>query len=88
MKKLKKWQPFIITDEDDESLKTHYALYAGYNLSKKYPDSLHFWLFVEWAFIWERHSFDDRVDYREIDKDEEKKIMRLIFEAKSWDISS
>ena len=87
---LKEYQGVKIIERDDEHNvdEIFYALYAGENLSDKYPDSYQFWLYIEWAKVWERQSYDKRVEYESFREDEKRRVVELIFTAKSWDIGS
>lgn len=85
--KLKEWDPVIIIEKNIDS-DTYYGLYAGKDLSLKYPFSLHFWLWVNRDKIWERHAFDYKVKFIYPKEYDMKKFLANIFEAKNWTISS
>ena len=50
-------KPYIIIEDNEDYNESFYALYAGEDLSDKYPDSYHFYLYIERANLWERHAF-------------------------------
>lgn len=81
-------KPYIIEEEDEDYNEYFYALYTGEDLSTKYPDSYHFYLYIEKANLWERHAYRKDVHYREPYKEEKRDFVRYIFEAKEFTISS
>lgn len=83
-------KPYIIKDDGEDYTVYNFALYVGDNLSDKYPDSKHFYLYVSHYNIWERHAFDKRVDKNLIkpDKSDSRDFVKHVFEALKWTISS
>ena len=86
---LVKNQPVILVEHDygygDEE---ENGIYVGYNLSTKYPKSLHFYVWVSSANLWERHAYDIDVDMQEPSGYEEKDFVRFIFSANEWVVST
>lgn len=85
---MKEFEPFMYIEKDDEEYDEFHVLYAGEGLSSKYPDDYNFWLYLPKYNMWERHSIDKRAELIKPDKDELRYILRMIFLANKWVVSS
>lgn len=81
-------KPYIIINNNVDYDTYYYALYVGENLESKYPNSYHFYLYIEESRVWERHAFDKRVKASIPSEYDKQKFVEYVFKAKEWIISS